>query len=191
MRKLLLVMFTLVIGSTYTYSQSIDMDKTDEHGDRYIYCSFESIRSMMDKYMFFVSLNAAQNGTNKEDVIYSIILRTNATAPLSVPKDGRLLIKLMDDSIIELKTEIEYSDNVGEVRTGSIVYTAYSIFPSFVVTPEQIALISKGVKKIRLETTLDPIDKEYKKDKMGKIIKAEYNLINQALSQTKSFSDDF
>lgn len=191
MKKIILLVCALMLGSVYSYSQSIDSDKTDENGDRRIYCSLEKICGMMDKYMTFVSINAHQKGDNKDYIMYTITLRINATSPLAVPKGGRLLIKLMDDSVMELKTEMEYSDKVGEVRTGSIVYTAYSIFPSFVVTPEQISMISNGVKKIRLETTLDPIDKEYKKDKMGKIIKAEYALINQALSQAKSFSDDF
>lgn len=189
MKKLLLFVFTS-LSSLFSFSQTIEIDKVNEKGDRYISGSLEPIRSLMDKYYFFVSLDAFQ-AKGDDEVTYSIVLRTNANAPISVPKGGRLLIKLKDDSVMELRTLIEYSDKIGEVVTGAIVHTNYSVSPSFTVTPKQIDSISKGVKKIRLETSLDPIDKEFKKDKMGRIIKEEYDLIQKALQKDKSFSDGF
>mgnify|MGYP000351595801 CR=1 FL=1 len=191
MKKIVILLFALS-SALNIFAQKIESDKFDDKGYRYIYCSLESIRSMMDKYVFFVSLNAIQSGSDTEDIIYDIFLRTNANAPLTVPKGGRLLIKLQNDSIIELKTDIEFSDKIGKVQhSNSLVYTNYSITPIFTVTTDQIEKISMGVKKIRLETTLEPIDKEFRKDKMGKILSAEYDLIKSALSQKKSFSDDF
>lgn len=191
MKKIVILLFALS-SVLNIFAQKIESDKFDDKGYRYIYCSLESIRSMMDKYVFFVSLNAIQSGSDTEDIIYDIFLRTNANAPLTVPKGGRLLIKLQNDSIIELKTDIEFSDKIGKVQhSNSLVYTNYSITPIFTVTTDQIEKISMGVKKIRLETTLEPIDKEFRKDKMGKILSAEYDLIKSALSQKKSFSDDF
>lgn len=189
MKKLLLFVFTS-LSSLFSFSQTIEIDKVDEKGDRYISGSLEPIRSFTDKHYFFVSLDAFQ-AKGDEEASYSIILRTNSTSPISVPKGGRLLIRLQDDSVMELKTLIEYTDKVGEVITGAIVHTNYSVSPSFIVTPEQIDAISKGVKKIRLETSLDPIDKEFKKDKMGRVIKEEYALIQKALQKDKSFSDGF
>lgn len=185
---LLVVLFVTLNG----YAQKIESDKFDDKGYRYIYCSLESIRSMMDKYVFFVSLNAVQSKNDTEDITYDIFLRTNANVPLTVPKGGRLLIKLQNDSVIELKTDIEFSDKIGKVQhSNSLVYTNYSITPIFTVSTDQIEKISMGVKKIRLETSLDPIDKEFKKDKMGKILSTEYDLIKSALLKEKSFSDDF
>lgn len=189
MKKLLLFVF-ISLSSLFSFSQTIEIDKVNEKGDRYISGSLEPIRSLMDKYYFFVSLDAFQ-AKGDDEVTYSIVLRTNANSPISVPKGGRLLIKLEDDSVIELRTLIEYSDKIGEVVTGAIVHTNYSVSPSFVVTPKQINKISEGVKKIRLETSLDPIDKVFKKDKMGRIIKEEYALIQEALQKDKSFSDGF
>lgn len=189
MKQLLLLLALLPF---YASAQKVELDKVDEHGDRYIYCSFESARSLSDKFVFFASLNAVAKKSDSDDVIYTLFLRTNANVPLSVPKGGRLLIKLQDDSTIELKTDIEYSDKVGEVRSSQLmVYTNYSITPMFTLTKEQIEMISKGVNKIRLETITGPIDKAYKKDKIGKIVKAEYRLINEALKENKSFNDDF
>ena len=119
-------------------------------------------------------------------------MKTTALSPITVPKGGKLLIKLMDDSIIELSTIMEYAGTVRDVHNiNGYVYSDYTIFPSFPLSTEQIDQISKGVKKIRLETTLDVVDKEFKKDKIGQIISVEYDLIKSALSQKKSFSDDF
>lgn len=187
-----LVLFLLLIFPLVSNAQTIELDKVDEHGDRYIYCSFENLRSFSDKYIFSISLNASHPKDSPEKVFYDIFLRTGANVPLAVPNGGRLLIKLKDDSIIELKTNTDFSDKIGKVQNaGTLVYTYYSITPIFSVTPEQIEQISKGVKKIRLETTTDPIDKEFKKDKIGKTIKVEYELLKQALQQNKSFSDGF
>ncbi len=188
--KKLVLLAVLILSSIFSFAQTIETDKINEKGDRLIAGSLEPIRSFTDKHYFFVALYAFQ-AKGDDEASYSIILQTNSTTPISVPQGGRLLIRLQDDSVMELRTLIEYTDKVGKVITGAIVHTNYSIQPSFDVTPEQIDKISKGVKKIRLETSLDPIDKEFKKDKMGRVIKEEYALIQEALQKEKSFSDGF
>lgn len=187
MKKLLLFVF-ISLSSIFSFSQTIEIDKVTENGMRLLIGSKEPIRSLTDKYYIFVSLNASQY---HDEVTYSLSLRVNANIPISVPRGSRLLIKLKNDSVMQLKTITEESDKIGKVVTGAIIHRNYSVFPNFDVTPEQIEAISNGVKKIRLETSLDPIDKEFKKDKMGRIIKKEYALIQEALQKDKSFSDGF
>ncbi|WP_321479724.1 hypothetical protein [uncultured Bacteroides sp.] len=187
MKKILFAF--MVLSSMNTFAQKIELDKV-EKGERFIICSLENVRSMSDKVVFKVGLSVGQNKTG--NTLYSILLNATAATPLTVPKNGKLLIKLMDDSTLELNTSIEYSDKIGKVNNvGGYVYTAYTITPSFNVTPEQIDKIKQGVKKIRLETSLEPIDKNFKKDKIGKVIEKEYSLIKNALSKKKSFSDGF
>lgn len=188
MKKVLLAIL-FILSSAYTYAQKIDLDKV-ENGERFIICSLENVRSMSDKVVFSVGLSAAQN--KDEKVFYSILLSATSTKPITVPKNGKLLIKLQDDSILELTTMIEYSDKIGKVNNvAGYVYTGYTVTPSFGVTPDQIDKIKQGVKKIRLETSLEAIDKEFKKDKIGKVIETEYNLIKGALATKKTFSEGF
>ncbi|MBP1614728.1 MAG: hypothetical protein H6Q13_2176 [Bacteroidetes bacterium] len=187
MKKILFAF--MVLCSMNAFAQKIDLDKA-ENGERFIICSLENIRSMSDKIVFRVGLSAGQNKTG--NTLYSMLLSATAATPLTVPKNGKLLIKLMDDSALELNTSIEYSDKIGKVNNvAGYVYTTYTITPSFNITPEQIDKIKQGVKKIRLETSLEPIDKDFKKEKIGKVIETEYSLIKDALSKKKGFSDGF
>lgn len=121
---------------------------------------------------------------------YDLSIKAVQQNPITIPEGSELLIKLIDDSVIKLKTKIEYSDKIGEVKNiGGYVFTQYTVIPSYAITPEQIDLISKGVKKIRIKNLLEPIDKEFKKDKIGKVITKEYKIIQDALSN-KSSNDD-
>lgn len=187
MKKILLGI--LLLHSISTFAQKIDLDKV-ENGERTIMCSHENVRSMKDKVVFSVSLNAEQN---KAGVIYyNLSLKTTAMTPITVPKGGKLLVKLMDDSVIELLTLMEYAGIVRDVHNvNGYVFSDYTIFPTFLVTSEQIEQICNGVKKIRLETKIEPVDKEFKKDKIGAIVSVEYALLKNAFSQKKSFNDDF
>ena len=188
MKKTVILLFVLS-SALNTFAQKIESDKT-VNGERTIICSHENVRSMKDKVVFSVALclNQSQNGGEN----YNISLKTTSLSPITVPKGGKLLIKLMDDSIIELSTIMEYAGTVRDVHNiNGYVYSDYTIFPAFLLTIEQIDQIRKGVKKIRLETTTGAVDKDFKKDKIGKVIAVEYDLIKSALSQKKSFSDDF
>lgn len=187
MRKILFGI--LLFASTSLFAQKIDLDKV-ENGERTIMCSHENVRSMKDKVVFSVALCANQNKAGT--VFYNLSLKTTALSPITVSKGGKLLVKLIDDSIIELSTLMEYAGTVRDVHNiNGYVFSDYTIFPAFLITSEQVNQICKGVKKIRLETTMEAVDKEFKKDKIGAVISAEYALIQEALSQKKSFNDKF
>lgn len=175
--------------TTNIFAQKIDLDKV-ENGERTIMCSHENVRSMKDKVVFSVALCANQNKAGT--VFYNLSLKTAALSPITVPKGGKLLVRLMDDSVIELSTLMEYAGTVRDVHNiNGYVFSDYTIFPAFLLTVEQVNQIRKGVKKIRLETTMEAVDKEFKKDKIGAIISTEYNLIQEAISQKKNFNDNF
>ena len=73
-------------------------------------------------------------------------------------------------------------------------FNLYEINVDYLITYEQLQQLSAGVTKVRIELDNDdPFDKEYKKDKIGKVIATDLSLIAGALSTDKkaSFSDGF
>lgn len=184
MKKVILLFFLAL--SQLAYSQKIEFDKVE--GDkRYIFCSHQSIRDFKDQTVLYVALYASQY---KDQTFYDLSIKAVQQTEITIPKGSELLIKLMDDSIITLTTPMDYSDKIGEVKNvGGYVFTQYTVTPTYSITPEQIELICKGVKKIRIKNLLEPIDKEFKKDKIGKIITKEYKLLQEALAKTSPNDD--
>ena len=183
---LLIICFLCGINS---FAQEIEYDKT-ENGERSIMCKYENIRSMKDKTVFSVALMVEQD--KEKNVFYFLSLKTTSNTPITVDKGGSLLIKLNDDSILELHTMMEYAGTVGDVHNiNGFVYSDYTIHPAFAINEEQIKQMFDGVKKIRLVTTTDYRDKEFKKDKIGVAIKAQYELIQEKLKETTSITDGF
>lgn len=165
-------------------SQEIEYDKI-LNGERSIMCKYENVRSMKDKTVFSVALSAEQN--TEKDLSYFFSLKTTSNTPITVPQGGRLLLKLDDDSIIELKTLTKYAGTVRDVHNiNGYVFSDYTIFPSFPINEVQINKLAKGVKKIRLETTDGYRDKEFKKDKIGIAIKGQYGLLQNQLKKASN-----
>ena len=184
MKKLLLFISIALYGLS-GLAQEIEYDKI-QNGERSIMCKYENVRSMKDKTVFSVALSAEQN-TGK-DISYFFSLKTTSNTPITVPQGGKLLLKLNDDSIMELKTLTKYEGTVRDVHNiNGYVFSDYTIFPSFPINEVQISKLSKGVKKIRLETTDGYRDKEFKKDKIGIAIKGQYSLLQ---NQIKKSSND-
>ena len=181
---LIIICFLCGINS---FAQEIEYDKS-ANGERSIMCKYESIRSMKDKTVFSVALSAEKN---KENITsYFLSLKTTSGTPITVPEGGKLLIKLKDDTVIELRTLMEYAGTVRDVHNvNGFVFHDYTIFPTFLVSEIQIEQISKGVKKIRLEATDGNKDKEFKKDKIGNAIKNQYLLIQNTLAKSKPDND--
>ena len=102
----------------------------------------------------------------------------------------KMLIKLMNDSIINLDGKILFTSqtNEGGVAVGNIVIEGGFIVSEtkFPITPEQIKQIGLGVKKLRLNTSPNYHEKEWKKDKIGKKLYEEY--LN---CSPNSFEDQF
>lgn len=96
----------------------------------------------------------------------------------------------MDDSVISLEGDFIGSsekDNgsviVGNVAVASNEYVSEAKFP---VSKTQIELFSKGIKKIRLNTSPDFHKKEWIRDKIGKKLYHQYKS-----SSGNSFEDNF
>lgn len=147
MKKLLLLITCFLSGIT-SFAQEIEYDKT-ENGERSIMCKYENVRSMKDKTVFSVSLMAEQD--KEKNVFYFLSLKTTSNTPITVAKGGTLLIKLNDDSILELHTQMEYAGTVRDVHNiNGFVYSDYTIHPAFAINEEQI---KKNVRWSKENTT--------------------------------------
>lgn len=188
MKKPLLLTICFLYGMT-SFAQEIKYDKI-ENGERSIMCVYKKIRSLRDRTVFSVALMAEQD--KEKNVSYFLSLKATSDIPITVKKGGTLLIKLNDDSILELHTQMEYTGTIRDINNvkGSM-YFDFTLNPTFKISKEQISQISGGVKKIRLVTTTGYIDKELKKYKIGAAIKAQYELIQDKFKETTSITDGF
>lgn len=112
-------------------------------------------------------LNLLTDGTSVE---YVIGVETHKNIAHAFPDHAALLFKLADGSIIELKAAFSAAGEMDQK------VKAMAFYP---ITTEQITSLSNGVTKVRMELYsvdkkddpfMDYQEKEYKKDKIGKII---------------------
>ncbi|MBQ1836277.1 MAG: hypothetical protein II129_04455, partial [Paludibacteraceae bacterium] len=74
---------------------------------------------------------------------------------------------------------------------GNTVMSDYSTIVSYCVTESDLVKMTTGVLKIRMEVSGGYFEKEFKKDKIGEVVRSEYPEIKKRLSQKKNFSDNF
>ena len=134
------------------------------------------------------SYNMKINVTTEQDSIFLNIVYTDEKKKLS--DSPKMLMRLMDDSVISLDGKlldtISKSDG-GAVFAGIYFESNYIVSEAkFSISKEQMESLSKGVKKLRLNTSPKYHEKEWKKDKIGRIL---YNKYKE--SSGNSFEDDF
>lgn len=194
MRKLLFIAFYLA-SSLAINAQVIRINKTRD-GIRTVVTEETICRSMTDKNVLAVSLCAIVN-EEKHDTIYAIKTHITGSNPLEVSENSPMLIRLMDDTVMELSALVGDKEMVRDVIVvNNFVTHTYDISPLFKATPEQITAISKiGVKKIRIDVSPEMYDKEFKKDKIGSALRMKWAALKATLNQKdnkkESFRDGF
>lgn len=197
MKKLLTLLICAIFGIS-AYAQKIEYDKLNDDGFRLIGTTLENVGSMTDRIKAKLSLGAIVSPDGKSEYILDVFLTTGQA--ISAPAGARMLIKTKNGEVITLQERQGKSleDMIGKKRLipelQNMVVTEYSIQLMYALTTEQIQQMSSGVVKIRIE--LDGgsnYDKEWKKDKVGKILSKDFELVNNALSKDnrKSFTDGF
>ena len=161
-------------------------------GFRLVTMPTENVRNFTDRVVFYAGLGAATIDAEKQagidSVHYYFHLAASAMHDFQIPEDGKLLVKLFDGSILELRNKDKtYAslEFIGNIR----MYRALGIYP--IAESEVQRIISSGVTKIRMETSTEAIDNNWKKDKIGKVLSTQYPQIKAAISQEKSFDSDF
>lgn len=195
-----LILFILLLSMLATsitgMAQVISYDKTRD-GIRLVATEETICRSMTDRLVLAVSLIAYVD-EESNDTTFSIGTHITGSTPLEVSKNAPMLIKLMDDTVIELKAVIGDKETVRDIIVvNNFVTHSYDINPSFEVTPEQIkAIIKTGVKKIRIDVSPEMYDKEFKKDKVGSVLRMKWAALKETLKKKgpatgDSFRDGF
>ena len=168
-------------------AQKILSDDTS-NGTRSIITSKENVKSGNDKIVVYAGLSFMQSG---DTPTYFLSLKLSAMKHLAISKDGRSMLKDANDNVATLTT-LQGSYGADTRNVGG--FNLYEINVDYPITYEQLQQLSAGVTKVRIELDNDdPFDKEYKKDKIGKVIATDLSLIAGALSTDKkaSFSDGF
>lgn len=101
-----------------------------------------------------------------------------------------MLIKTTNGDVIELSTYMGGSADLKSISGVNI----WEVSAQYSITPDQLALLEKGVTKIRIELgDSKTYEKEWMKDKIGKILAKESSLIQDAIrtNSKASFSEDF
>ena len=170
-------------------SQVADMVKDDF---RIVTMQTENVRNFTDRVVFYAGLGASTMNFEKEigiDTIhYSLHIEASVPYDYEIPENGKLLLRLFDGTVIELRngpTSYASLEFFGNIRQ----YKAMGVYD---LSESQVkAIIDNGVTKLRMETNTTPIDNEWKKDKIGKVLGNQYPQIKAAISQPKSFDSDF
>lgn len=125
-----------------------------------------------------------------EEYAIKIYFWTSIKRPQMLQTQSRILLKLSNDSILELTSTMS---NIDYEHSFSYCY--------FPVNKDQLFHIFDGIKKVRLEILsynselndycTEYIDYEYNKDQIGKNLKKWYNSINKELSKIKESSQAF
>lgn len=179
---LLLCIFTLTANAQKILSDDL------RDGTRSIITSKENVKSGNDKIVLYVGLSYMGNDDTSS---YYLSLKLSAMKHLGIAKDSRILLKDTDGNVITLTTpQGSYGADMKNVGG----FTLYEINVDYPVTLDQLQQLSEGVTKVRIELDNDePFDKEYKKDKIGKVIANDISLITGALNTDKkaSFTEGF
>lgn len=137
---------------------------------------------------FSVDYNVKINLSTENDSTFLTLIITSSRLKLS--DSPKLLLRLMDDTVISLDGNMLSASNqsAGAVMIG---YTAVAVNyntteAKFPISKEQVEGLSKGVKKLRLNTSPKFHEKEWRKDKIGKKLYAKYKE-----SSANSFEDNF
>lgn len=138
--------------------------------------------------MTWGSHNMKINVSTENDSIFLTVIYSDTKKKLTdTPK---LLIRLMDDSVISLEGKLlgfgNKSDG-GVVISGVIVEDSYYVSEAkFPIQKEQILDFKKGIKKLRLNTSPKYHEKSWTSDKIGRKLYGNY-----LRSSSNSFEDGF
>lgn len=172
--------FTFILISflaiSTSHAQEIVYDKTTD-GIRLVATSETICRSFTDRLVLGISLEAIID-EERSDTTFAIEAHITSSSRLEVTKDSPMRLTLNDGSAITLPVLKEDWEIVRDIHlVNGAVLTSYDIVPLFSVTQDQIKAISKGVKHVSINVYPDAYDKEFKKDKVGEAISAQYRVL--------------
>lgn len=138
--------------------------------------------------LLFGDYNMEINVSTKNDSVFlTVILTSEFQRMVDTPK---LLLRLTDGTVISSEGVLLASTSkndgaymIGNVAVASNYYITEAKFP---IAREQVEQLSKGVKKLRLNTSPKYHEKRWRRDRVGKLLYAKYKE-----SGSDSFKDGF
>lgn len=154
-----------------------------------IACSFLSGKAQVSYGdNFLVDYNVKINLSTENDSIFLTLMLTSERLKMS--DNPKLLLRLIDDSVMSLDGYMLGSTNKSEgavmIGNTAVAINHYVTEAKFPISKEQVESLSKGIKKLRLNTLPKFHEKEWRKDKIGKILYKKYKE-----SSSNSFEDGF
>lgn len=187
--KLKLFVLLIIMHILPVSSQKIMHDRISENGERLVMTDEFVCRNFTDKLVLSCALSYFEF---KDKSSIDLVTKIVSSHPIEIKEGSRMLLKLFDDTIIELKTMNHDKMDIPELNVGIIVMSVYTVYASFEITRDQLFdIISKGVKKIRIESFPDYYDNTFKKDKFGKQLGTRLPLLDKAISTQNKFHDNF
>jgi len=165
-------------------------------------------RSFTDRMVLSVSLSKSliKDGGS----FYTINFEVNQMGQCYIPTEGRVLIKAADESVIELYsvtssnskawtynggtyTRYNRIGNTIYSHTGTTGITSNRVIGHYIVSEADLQKMFKGVKKVKMEINPKNYEKEFGKDKVGKALLAEYELLKgkEFRASEDNFKDNF
>ena len=184
-----LILLSFLVLSFNVNAQSIMSDEVNSEGIRHIHGSLEIARDFKDKEVFSIGLSAIQIDSTEQ---FFLAVKVTEFSPYKVQQNSVLLLKPTMGDVITLYAMSNYDASVRDVHNvNGYVYSDYYTVALYPISKQQVLQLIGGVSKIRQETFTGTHNKEYKKDKIGNIIKEEYILISKALRTKKDIYDGF
>ncbi len=207
MKKLLCYLMLLMsVFASNAQNRKIVIDKID-NDVRIIEAQGTMIGGFTATKILFIGL---QTWVTQQDTTFVIVTNVNTLSRLGAFDDAIMLIKTMDDEVLELYS-ITSDNNIKNISYGNptvtttrykniitSTYNSNSVDVSrninyWYVTPEIIEKLKVGIKKIKIQFENGVYEKEFKKDKIGKILYDSYltELKQISIDKNKDFKNDF
>lgn len=207
MKKLLCYLMLLMnVFASNAQNRKIVIDKID-NDVRIIEAQGTMIGGFTATKILFIGL---QTWVTQQDTTFVIVTNVNTSSRLGAFDDAIMLIKTMDDEVLELYS-ITSDNNIKNISYGNptvtttrykniitSTYNSNSVDVSrninyWYVTPEIIEKLKVGIKKIKIQFENGVYEKEFKKDKIGKILYDSYltELKQFSIDKNKDFKKDF
>lgn len=207
MKKLLCYLMLLMsVFASNAQNRKIIIDKID-NDVRIIEAQGTMIGGFTATKILFIGL---QTWVTQQDTTFVIVTNINTLSRLGAFDDAIMLIKTMDDEVLELYS-ITSDNNIKNISYGNptvtttrykniitSTYNSNSVDVSrsinyWYVTPEIIEKLKVGIKKIKIQFENGVYEKEFKKDKIGKILYDSYltELKQISIDKNKDFKNDF
>ena len=179
-------MLVIVPAIVFCAEPKIESDKINSDGSRFISCNYIFVGKWTDRIRTNLSLSAIQiaDSTN-----YYLSIKLNSLSHLTINPGSSLVIRFGDNEVVQLKTRIEYSDVVGRYDSYSHMRT-YTILPSYEIDSNLLDKIEKyGIRKFRIETTTENIDRELKDSKLKDValfLSQQYLMVQNAIANKEN-----